>query len=87
MQVQLRSVRLSGWLGLLLILGALVVLPFALLFALVMLVLGLLGGLLGILLGRKPRTAPDSIGRPPVQPEETKTTKVLDAEYEVKDEP
>jgi uncharacterized protein (DUF58 family) len=85
MQTQFRSVRLSGWLGLLLILAALVVVPFALLFGLVMLVLGLVGSMVSFLLGRRPRPAVDG-NRSSTLKEPPAKGKVLDAEYEVKDD-
>ena len=85
MQVQMRSVRMSGWLGLVLILAALVLLPFALLFGLAMLLLGLVGSVLSLLLGRKPRGAFEVPRHSPI-PENHPSGKVLDAEYEVKDE-
>jgi len=85
MQAQMRSIRLSGWLGLLLILAALVLLPVALLFGLVMLALGLVGSLVSLLLGRRSRPAVDGSRRSPLK-EPPPTGKVLDAEYEVKDD-
>lgn len=82
----MRSFRMSGRWGLLLILAALVLLPFALLLGLVMLVLGLLGGVVSLLLGGNPKPVLEPKRRSPLQvsPHEGK---VLDAEYEVKDEP
>jgi membrane protein implicated in regulation of membrane protease activity len=86
MQLQMRSVRFSGWLGLFLILAALILLPFALLFGLIMLVLGLVGSLVSLLLGRKPRPKVEESHRSQAD-ESIPAGKILDVEYEVKNEP
>jgi hypothetical protein len=85
MQVHLRGGRLTGGIAPFMLLAALVFLPFALVFALVLLVIGLLVGGVSFLLGRKPRGSFEAPRRTPMEGTLPRG-KVLDAEYEVKDE-
>jgi len=86
MQARFQTIRLGGGWGLLLILVALLFLPFALLLGLLFLAVGILGSLVSLLLGRKPTPAPKAESRPPGEAPSL-SGKILDAEYEVKDEP
>jgi hypothetical protein len=86
MQVQMRSARLPGCLGFFLILAALVFVPLVILLGFVRMVFGLLGGLVSLFIRRKPRPTFEGSRRSP-EDESIPSGKILDVEYEVKNEP